>query len=207
LHDFEEVYAITQRDAKEYKNRYNFNVNGVIGVCFERNYIFSKNPDFEYGKKIIHLGTLDLRKSTGMNEFILLVWDKIKSQHEDAVLILAGKNSERFNMPEKGIIGMGFIENENEIMDMGSFFINPQQIGTGVKVKTLFAMLHGKVVVSTKKGIEGIEGQNGKDYLIADNPEEFISCFNWLFSNIEAAKEISKNSRRFIEERYACEEF
>ncbi|QDM12311.1 glycosyltransferase family 1 protein [Bacteroides ovatus] len=62
----------------------------------------------------------------------------------------------------------------------------------GVKVKVLEALGHGKLVISTVKGIEGTTFRNQKELLTAESTEEFAHiCINAL-RNISCYEEIRR---------------
>jgi len=51
--------------------------------------------------------------------------------------------------------------------------VSPLQTASGTRIKVLEAMAHRRPVVTTTDGVAGIEGVPGRDFLLADRPEEF----------------------------------
>ena len=51
--------------------------------------------------------------------------------------------------------------------------INPQRFGTGLSIKSVDALLHGRPLVTTASGARGLEDGAGTAYRPADSAEEF----------------------------------
>lgn len=74
---------------------------------------------------------------------------------------------------------LGFVEDLESAID-GSIEIVPLNIGSGIRMKILEAARLGVPVVSTSVGAEGLPVTNGKDVLIADNPDDFVKAIRSL---------------------------
>ena len=62
-------------------------------------------------------------------------------------------------------------------------------------MKILEAFSMGKPVVSTSLGCEGIECVNGKDLLVADNPDDFAASVVRLLKDPEICCMLTNNAR------------
>jgi glycosyltransferase involved in cell wall biosynthesis len=51
---------------------------------------------------------------------------------------------------------MGIVPSPREIYQVSLFMINPMLSGTGLKIKTVEAMAHGRAIISTPAGVEGM---------------------------------------------------
>lgn len=71
---------------------------------------------------------------------------------------------------------VGFVESINPWMQRAQVCVVPLFSGSGMRIKILEMFAHGKAVVSTSVGCEGIHARNGQEILIADTPEEFACC-------------------------------
>jgi glycosyltransferase involved in cell wall biosynthesis len=75
--------------------------------------------------------------------------------------------------------------------------------GGGTRVKIMDYLNVGLPIVTTKKGIEGIEAENGKHAIIVDDVnEEFIKALEFLIENDSERRRLSRNARKLAEERY-----
>jgi len=72
--------------------------------------------------------------------------------------------------------------------------IVPIRIGSGTRLKILDAMAMGKAIVSTSVGCEGINVNNGKNILIADDPEDFANKTIELLRNQDMRVNLERNA-------------
>jgi len=63
-------------------------------------------------------------------------------------------------------------------------------------------MALGKPIVTTPIGTEGISTQSGKNILIADNEQEFVSYVERLITDTELFQTISRNAIEYIQEKF-----
>jgi glycosyltransferase involved in cell wall biosynthesis len=82
-------------------------------------------------------------------------------------------------------------------------FVVPLLEGSGTRLKILEALSYGKLVVSTPKGIEGIQAKDGIEYLEFNNFESFKTNVLSQLENIARIETIRKNGRQLIEKQYS----
>ena len=78
------------------------------------------------------------------------------------------------NLNKKNVIVYGEIPDAGKFINEHSIMIVPLLSGGGMRAKILEGMAHGKVVLSTALGLEGIDAKHKKDVLIADTPMDII---------------------------------
>jgi glycosyltransferase involved in cell wall biosynthesis len=62
-------------------------------------------------------------------------------------------------------------------------FLSPITSGTGIKVKTLDAMAHGRAVIGFRAAFRGVTVENGLHAMIADTQEDFARMFEQLIDD------------------------
>ena len=142
-----------------------------------------------------------------MSIFIQRVWRKVRTQVPDARLVLAGRGTECFTDAELGIEGLGFVDDDRDVLERGAIVINPQQIGTGIQLKSIVAMLSGKTLLSTPTGIEGVEGKNGEHFISVDPIEKMASEIVSLMQNPERVRIMGREAREFAMRTYSAKHF
>lgn len=188
------VWAISSRDAAEYRRRYGRDCDGVVGVCVDpRPYRNLPTGDM---RTVIYLGSADLRKGHGLARFIRDVWGSVVRKRTEARLILAGRYTDRFSSPALNIEGRGYVESDREVLSEGMICINPQERGSGIKLKSIIAMLAGKVLISTAKGLEGIEGVHGTHFFRANDMGEMKSLITYVMENEGTAIRVGRMARQ-----------
>jgi polysaccharide biosynthesis protein PslH len=75
--------------------------------------------------------------------------------------------------------------------------------GAGTKLKALEAFAAGVPVVSTGKGIEGLDAEEGTHFLRAEEPDEFVGALTRLWSEPASATRLVERARSFVAQRYS----
>jgi glycosyltransferase involved in cell wall biosynthesis len=78
----------------------------------------------------------------------------------------------------------------------------PLRIGGGTRLKVLEAMAVGTPVVATDKGAEGLRVTDGRNILIADDPQAFAARVVRVLNDAAFRRRISTAGRRLIERLY-----
>ncbi len=195
------LWVISGNDTQEYKSRLGVQSHGVLGVSLNTERYAAVKPGDPL--TVIHIGSTDQRKAIALIEFIDRAWPAIRAKVPQARFILAGGGTERFAQPDQGVEALGFIPDDRELLEKGLVFINPQQIGSGVKLKSIVAMLAGKALVTTPTGIEGVEGADREDFFVCPDIEAMAAQVLNLFENQELALRVGSSARRRATSCYA----
>ncbi|MBI1223411.1 MAG: glycosyltransferase [Bacteroidetes bacterium] len=150
---------------------------------------------------LFHLGSMDWLPNRQSIEWLLNeVWPVIHREFPTWKLRLAGKK-----MPEDWIRDVGVVKIEGEVPSAVEYMANYQVMivpllsGSGIRIKTIEAMAMGKTVISTSVGIRGLGVEPGKDFLLADNPREFVLAIQRLENEPDLAKELGLSARQKME--------
>lgn len=129
----------------------------------------------------------------------------IGTKFKNAVFLLAGNGVPIFE--KDNIKSVGFIDNLESLLYVSDIAIVPILRGGGTRLKILDYMSVGLPIVSTKKGIEGIEITEGKDAILCDDVDEkFVESLLCLLNNGEIRASIGVNSYNLAKEKYSWEE-
>lgn len=96
----------------------------------------------------------------------------------------------------------GYVNDPVSYIQRATVFIVPILSGSGTRLKLLEAMATGKAIVTTTIGCEGIEGEHGVHYLVADDPYLFAESVGILLSDTALREKLGKNARQLAVERY-----
>jgi len=78
-------------------------------------------------------------------------------------------------------------------------------MGSGLQFKILDALNYEIPIVTTSIVNQGIEAEDNKEILIANNSEEFAKYVIKLLKNEELRKKLSTNGKKFLEKNYALD--
>ncbi|MHA1832388.1 MAG: glycosyltransferase family 4 protein [Candidatus Baldrarchaeia archaeon] len=126
---------------------------------------------------------------------------RICEKYKNVLFVIAGKGAPKYE--EGKVKFLGFVDDLNELLVASDIAIVPILRGTGTKVKIMDYMGAGLPIVTTKKGIEGIECENGKHAIVVDDVNaEFIKAIESLIENRSKREELGRNARKLAEEKY-----
>jgi glycosyltransferase involved in cell wall biosynthesis len=153
---------------------------------------------------LIFHGLLSYPPNREAAEILLNLFPNLLKKQSSVYLLLVGKNPPKTSNPK--VITTGFVEHIPEYIAAADLAVVPLLSGGGTKIKILEYMACGKAIVSTTKGAEGLNLQNGRDILVTEHPgSEFIDLILKLIKDDALRKEIGTNARKRIELSYDWE--
>jgi glycosyltransferase involved in cell wall biosynthesis len=84
--------------------------------------------------------------------------------------------------------------------------IVPLRLGSGTRIKTMEALAHGKAVVSTAVGVEGIDVRPGRDLLIGEPTRGFARACIRLLGDPALREHLGRSGRDRVRERHRWEQ-
>jgi glycosyltransferase involved in cell wall biosynthesis len=87
----------------------------------------------------------------------------------------------------------------------GSIMVIPLTQGGGSRFKILEGFAVGAPVVSTAKGVEGLQVTDGVHYLRAERPEQFATQIRALLADAELRRRLAANAHALVSERYSIQ--
>ena len=155
--------------------------------------------------KFFHLGAMDWKPNLESASWLLNeIWPEIQKKNPNAELHLAGKNMPDwlFKKKSKNVFNHKEVEDSSKFISDHDVMLVPLLSAGGIRVKIFEAMAHGKAIISTKIGAEGIEYKNGENILIADSQKDFHNEALKIISGNTDYKKIGENARKHIFKTY-----
>jgi glycosyltransferase involved in cell wall biosynthesis len=81
----------------------------------------------------------------------------------------------------------------------------PIFVGAGTRLKALEAMAFGLPIISTKKGVEGLDLDSWVHYVPAETAQEFVEAINHLDANSKFAHELSLRGIKLVNDRFSVD--
>jgi glycosyltransferase involved in cell wall biosynthesis len=97
---------------------------------------------------------------------------------------------------------LGEIESVNVFYDSIDVLLNPVTFGGGLKIKNVEALAHGIPLVTTSVGAEGLGGEPGDSYLIAQDAGDWITHCNSLAGESHERLRVGDSGRRLALARF-----
>lgn len=111
----------------------------------------------------------------GLNWFLNSVWPSVQSTCPAAKLKIGGRIC-RTLAPMPGVQLLGEVSSASDLYDQCLFTINPMQEGTGLKIKTIESLAHGKLVVGTTVAAAGVDSVLSQFVYVADVADDFAKA-------------------------------
>jgi glycosyltransferase involved in cell wall biosynthesis len=130
----------------------------------------------------------------------------LRNDGSDVRLVVAGAQIPKWCLKS----GDGTISFHSDVPDMRRFFsvadavLVPLRVGGGTRLKILEAFAAGVPVVSTRKGAEGIDCEDGHHLLMAqDDAHDFIRKVKLLAADKELRSKLVANSYNLVVRKYS----
>lgn len=163
----------------------------------------------EGGNTIAYLGSMSYVPNVDAVSFFTdQVLPIIQNHHPDIEFYIVGKSPSRKVQQlsdKEGVVVTGFVDNPYKYIYNTSIFVAPIRYGSGLQNKIIEAMALGKPVVTTSKGLEGIEATPGKHLVVADTADEFAHSINQLLNNPDRRSALGTAAQQLISEKYTWE--
>ncbi len=154
---------------------------------------------------VIFMGSFDHKPN--VHAAIVLLNDimpKVLEKVPDTLFVFIGRNPPLWLMKSNKQINalvLGRVKDPRPYIAGADVAIAPIYYGSGTRLKILEYLALGKPVVSTSKGMEGLELKNGEHLLIKDKPAEFAEGICQLLTNKELASKLGESGRGLILEK------
>ncbi|HOY16304.1 MAG TPA: glycosyltransferase family 4 protein [Haliscomenobacter sp.] len=151
------------------------------------------------------IGSLDwMPNQEALEWFIQKVWPLLRRHFPELVFEIAGRNAPAHFLKNKvpGIKFTGEVPDAAAFMAAHPISLAPMRSGSGIKVKVLEAMALERVVLGTTIALEGIPAQDGKEFFLANTPEEYVQQLLGLRENPHLARKLGKAARALVKREF-----
>lgn len=150
------------------------------------------------------IGSLDwMPNQEGLRWFLDLVWQPLLVPNfPELTFHIAGRTAPSWlrELNMERVIFHGEVSSAADFLNQHSVMVVPLLSGGGMRAKILEGMALGKVVLSTRLGMEGIEAADRQECLLAQQPEEWLEAIRWCYAKNIA--EIGARARVFCEQNF-----
>jgi sugar transferase (PEP-CTERM/EpsH1 system associated) len=101
-----------------------------------------------------------------------------------------------------GVVVTGTVPDVKEYLKRVQVFVCPMRLGAGMKMKIIEAMAVALPVVSTTRGAEGMDFVAGRDFIAADEAEDFAAAVVRLLKDKRLREEYGRWGRLAVERNY-----
>lgn len=203
VHEFDAVVSITEADKLQTQNDLGYSgkiVSIPAGLISKTSQETTTNSQYIY-----HIGSMEwMPNLEAMQWFHNDIWPLIEQQNKGAEFFMAGKNMPshfmQWNTQKFHVVGE--VKNLKQFSADKSILAVPLRSGSGIRIKTIEAMMSGKAVVTTTQGALGLDIRDGEHCLIADDPQKFAEHCIHLVEDNTLRNEIAERGKKFAEQHF-----
>lgn len=155
---------------------------------------------------LFHIGSMDwMPNQESIRWFLDTAWPMIHKEMPQLRFYIAGRNmpEEFMHLNQEGVVVVGEVKDSSEFIASKQINIVPLLSGSGIRIKIIEAMSHGKAIISTTTGASGIKYTDGQDILIADTPEKFLTQLRRLNDSPDLCTTLGNNAHQLVENEYS----
>ena len=218
-HEVDQVWLCSKDDVQLSQEMYGKQTpldvipNGVKVDNYQKAFHKEYEPIEEIQNKehtILFLGQLSYYPNKIAIELLIdEIYPKIKQQYPDCQLLLVGRSPTEkmlaIAQKDPDIIVTGSVPEVQPYVAAASVMVVPLLHGGGTRLKIVEAFASGCPVISTAKGVEGIEAIDGKHLLIRNTIEEIIEGIDKLWSQPSLSLELRNNAYELVKQEYSWE--
>lgn len=138
----------------------------------------------------------------GTRWFLTEIWSRIRARVPGAVLHLFAAHGDRPNRLPAGVEPHPPPADSRAAFAPGSILIVPLRIASGIRMKILEAWARAVPVIATSAAATGLGAENGRELLLADEPEAWAAAVARLHHRPEAVTSQVAAGRKALVERH-----
>ena len=143
----------------------------------------------------------------GITWFIDEVWPLLVQRGFGGKLLIAGSDMpysfQHLSLPN--IEALGYVEDLEPIYAKARATVAPLRYGAGLKGKVISSLAYGVPCISTKIGVEGSGLLNGREVLVADEPDGIADAVLEIYKSDYVWNRLSENGLKYFKENYSTE--
>lgn len=155
---------------------------------------------------LLFLGTYRYRPNCDAAErLVRRIWPIVRASAPEARLLIAGDATERLpgsRTPPPGVEYVGFVADLAALYARSRVVCCPLTVGGGTRLKLIEAAAHGKAMVATHVGAEGLAFTDGREILLADADHALASACVRLLHDDALSARLGAAARRAAAESY-----
>ncbi|MEM8530181.1 MAG: glycosyltransferase family 4 protein [Chloroflexota bacterium] len=149
--------------------------------------------------KLVYPGAISYHANfDAVSYFSHAILPHLRQKHPDVELVVTGKATPEqiAALPStEGIHFTGYVDDIRPVVAGAWAEVVPIREGDGTRLKVLEALALGTPVVTTTKGIEGLELQPEQEVLVADTAEDFVSQTMRLLTSTTLRQQLADRGR------------
>jgi glycosyltransferase involved in cell wall biosynthesis len=199
INDCDLVVGISARDVVAFRKIGLIRPASVAPIGIDTGDYHPDPTSFSGPLSLSFIGSLDwMPNQEGLKWFLEAVWLPLLAPNFPALTFhIGGRSAPRWlrELSLDRVFFHGEVPSAPDFLNRHSIMVVPLLSGGGMRAKILEGMALGKVVVSTRIGIEGIDAEDRRECLLAEDPLSWLEAIRWCYGEGENLAQIGHNAR------------
>ena len=152
---------------------------------------------------ILFVGSGTEPNRDGIEWFLGQVWPKLRAALPSVKLRVCGSVCSQITDAPEGVELVGMVPKLETEYARAAMVIAPLLAGSGLKIKIVEALAHGRPVVATSIGLQGLAGAEGLCAIRADKPDDFASACCRILSDKRVRAQMSEEALKFAQQHFS----
>jgi len=200
------VVGISPRDVERFKNLGLTKPATVCPIGLDCRDYQPDNRSFQRPLSLSFIGSLDwMPNQEGLRWFLDELWQPLLAPNfPELTFHIAGRTAPRWlqTLNMERVVFHGEVPDAAAFLNQHSVMVVPLLSGGGMRAKILEGMALGKVVLSTRLGMEGIEATDRRECLLAEQATEWLEAVRWCYAAGVGLAEIGAKARAFCVQNF-----
>lgn len=135
-----------------------------------------KAPQPGHADQVLFVGSSAAANVDGLHWFLERCWSEVRAMRPGVRLRVAGTVCQKVGRPPPAVELLGLVDDLSALYAGAGLVISPLRAGSGLKIKLIEALGHGKAVVATSVTLQGVADLLHDCVCVADEPDGFAAA-------------------------------
>lgn len=196
---FDQCIMVSEEDCRRMTDEFRVRHASAIPIGVDVEY-FTPMTATSTEPTLVFVGSMDwLPNQDAVEFFTSSVLPAIRAQMP-VRFVVAGRNPPAFIRALDGVHVTGTVDDIRPYLRDADVCVVPLRVGGGTRIKIFEALSMARAVVSTSVGAEGLPVTDGRDILLANDPDAFAAAVVRLLKDGELRRQLGDAGRRLAEQ-------
>jgi glycosyltransferase involved in cell wall biosynthesis len=195
LRKFSHVIAVSEHDRRQMLELDRSVPITVVPTGVNTKEFGIATPSSANPPRVVFVGSMDWEPNIdAVAYFCQQIWPRILAGYPNVIFQIVGRSPHRKvrRLASASVHVTGTVSSVADYLRDATVVVIPLRIGGGTRLKIFEAMALGKALVSTSVGAEGLDIQNGRDLILADEAAKFAESVLLLLRDEELRHKYEK---------------
>jgi hypothetical protein len=141
------------------------------------------DPQVGTGSNLLFIGSNTSPNVDALRWFFDEVWPLVRQANPTARLNVAGNVGANFPTAPDGVVMLGRVDDLTPLYTDAAIVVSPLRGGSGLKIKLIEALGHGKAIVATTTTLQGVADTIGSAVIVANDAQDFADAIARLLND------------------------